>query len=55
MHHLRAVWGSTCEVSVVGGVDEVVRERLGHVVQDVQLLWGHDGVFLPSQILAEAR
>lgn len=43
----------TCEVRVVRGVDEVVSQRLGHVVDDVQPLRGHDAVFLAPQVTSE--
>lgn len=35
------------------GVDEVVRQRLVHVVDDVQLLWRNDEVFLSFQVTVE--
>lgn len=38
----------TCEVCVVWGVDEIVREGKGHVFTLVQLLRGDDGVLLPT-------
>lgn len=44
----------TCEVCVVWGVDEVVRQWLVHVVDDVQPLWRYDAVFVPSQIPSES-
>lgn len=36
------------------GVDEVVGQRLVHVVDDVQPLRGNDAVFLSSQIASES-
>lgn len=43
----------TCEVRVVRGVDEVVRQRLVHVVDDVQPLRGYDAVLLAPQVASE--
>lgn len=35
------------------GVDEVVRQRLVHIIDDVEPLWRYDGVFLSAQIMTE--
>lgn len=44
---------STCEVGVVRGVDEVMGQRLVHVIKDVQPLRRYDGVLLSAQIARE--
>lgn len=45
-----SMYGRTCEVCVVRGVDEIVGEGKGHVFALVQLLGGHDAVLVPVQI-----
>lgn len=44
----------TCEVCVVRGVNEIVREGKGHVFALVQLLGGDDAVLLAVQVPGEA-
>lgn len=44
----------TCEVRVVRGVNEIVREGKGHVFALVQLLGGDDAVLLAVQVPGEA-
>ena len=39
----------------MGGVDEVVSQGLVHVVDQVQPLWGDDGVLLPVQVARERQ
>lgn len=40
----------SCQVSVVRGVDEVVRERLVHVVAEIQLIRRHNGIVVSHEI-----
>lgn len=42
------------QVGVVGGVDEIVRHRLVHVVAEVELAGRHDVVVLGEQVAQEA-
>ena len=41
--------GPTCQVGVVGGVDEVMVERLRHVVVQQQLVLGQHAVLWPTE------
>lgn len=46
-------FGGTGQVGVVGGVDEVAGQGLGHVLVQPQRLGGDDPILVPAQVPAE--
>lgn len=51
---VRELWIRTCEVGVVWGIDEIVREGLRHIFIQIQFLRWNDSIFFSTQIAHKA-